>query len=74
MKDCLVIYYNINDMDVTELADIFHRLEGMKENKLKTIIALPDIVTLREYDKDDLKKLLEFYIKIIREFLNEQNI
>ena len=52
MKDCFVLYYNLDSISVNEVYDIFKRLENCIEGK--TLFVLPDAVCLKDYSKEEL--------------------
>ena len=71
MKNCFVLYYNLDTTSVEEIYDIFKRLENIETMKGKTLIALPDAVNLKSYTKDELKELLKIYKEYTEELINE---
>lgn len=69
MKDCFVLYYNLDSISVNEVYDIFKRLENCIEGK--TLFVLPDAVCLKDYSKEELVQLLKIYSNYTEELLNE---
>ena len=54
MKDCFVLYYNLDSVSVNEVYDIFKRLEKTNCIEGKTLFVLPDAVCLKDYNKEEL--------------------
>lgn len=71
MKDYILMYYNTKDVTYDEARKLHKTLCEIISDK--EILAIPDWVSLKMYDAEELKEVLEKYIKILEEEIeNEQ--
>lgn len=71
MKDYILMYYNTKDVTYNEARQLYDSLSEIIPDK--KILAIPDWVSLKMYDAEELKEVLEKYIKILEEEIkNEQ--
>ena len=69
MKNYFVLTYSRDTDDITIPFETGKKLKEVFPDK--EIIVIPDVLTLKEYDKKDLIELLNFYITYLKGLSNE---
>ena len=73
MKDYVVLTYPAYEYHLDELLDLYKWLEKELSPRTKVLL-IPDLLTLKEYDKDELLDLLNIYTNTMEKLINEQTL
>lgn len=70
MNNFFVINYPAWEYDMDILQDIFHQIEQILPEG-SSLLLLPELVSLKSYDKEELIELLKIYTNYLEGLINE---
>lgn len=63
-SDTIVLFYNTTDFDVEAVCEVYKEVQDSFPTN--TVLALPDLMSLAEFDKEELLGLLEPIVQNLR--------
>ena len=70
MKNFFVMNFPGQEYDIETMKDIFQQIEQILP-KESSLLMLPELVSLKRYDKEELIELLKFYTNYLEGLINE---
>ncbi len=70
MNDFFVMNFPAWKYDIETMQDIFQQIEQILPEE-SSLLMLPELVSLKRYDKEELIELLKFYTNYLEGLINE---